>query len=212
MKWKNTILAAAVMLCGVFLTDFVGQGKEVAPHRPLSEFPRRIANWEGREDRFDQQIYDVLGVDDSYLANYLTPEGRPVQLYIGYYQSQREGDIIHSPKNCMPGAGWKIVDNRLMEFVPRGAAEPAKVIQLTLENSGRKQAMLYWFQSRGRIISSEYWQKIYLVVDSVVRQRTDGSFVRLIAPISEEGEEKAFRDLSDFAAHLMPILGDFIPS
>jgi EpsI family protein len=212
MKWKNTILAAAVMLCGVFLTDFVGQGKEVAPRRPLSELPRRIAHWEGREDRFDQQIYDVLGVDDSYLANYRTPEGRPVQLYIGYYQSQREGDIIHSPKNCMPGAGWKIVNNRLMELMPGGGAEPAKVIRLTLENSGRKQAMLYWFQSRGRIISSEYWQKIYLVVDSVFRQRTDGSFVRLIAPISEEGEEKAFRDLSEFATHLMPILGDFIPS
>jgi EpsI family protein len=212
MKWKNTILAAAVMLCGVFLTDFVGQGKEVAPNRPLSEFPKRIADWEGREDRFDQQIYDVLGVDDSYLANYRTPEGRPVQLYIGYYQSQREGDIIHSPKNCMPGAGWKIVENRLLEFTPRGASEPAKVIQLTLENSGRKQAMLYWFQSRGRVISSEYWQKIYLVVDSVFRQRTDGSFVRLIAPISEDGEEKAFQDLTDFAAYLMPVLGDFIPS
>ena len=211
MNWKHTVIAAAVMLCGVLLTQFVGHGKDVPPYRPLSEFPNRIAGWEGREDRFDQQIYDVLGVDDSYLADYRTSEGRLVQLYIGYYQSQREGEIIHSPKNCMPGAGWKIVENKVLEFVPKGASESAKVIQLILENSGRKQAMLYWFQSRGRIISSEYWQKIYLVVDSVFRQRTDGSFVRLIAPISEKGETEAFQDLTEFASHLMPVLGEFIP-
>ncbi len=212
MNWKHTVIAAAIMLCGVLLTQFVGHGEDVAPRRPLSEFPNRIADWEGRQDRFDQQIYDVLGVDDSYLANYLAPEGRPVQLYIGYYQSQREGDIIHSPKNCMPGAGWKIVETKLHEFVPEGALEPAKVIQLTLENGGRKQAMLYWFQSRGRIISSEYWQKIYLVIDSVFRGRTDGSFVRLITPVSEKGETEAFQDLTEFASHLMPILEEFIPS
>ncbi|MFW6240293.1 MAG: exosortase C-terminal domain/associated protein EpsI [Thermodesulfobacteriota bacterium] len=212
MNWKHTAIAAAIMLCGVLLTQFVGHGEDVALRRPLSEFPNRIADWEGRQDRFDQQIYDVLGVDDSYLANYLAPEGRPVQLYIGFYQSQRKGDIIHSPKNCMPGAGRKIVKTKLHEFVPEGALKPAKVIQLTLENGGRKQAMLYWFQSRGRVISSEYWQKIYLVIDSVLRGRTDGSFVRLIAPVSDKGETEAFQDLTEFASHLMPILEEFIPS
>jgi EpsI family protein len=83
---------------------------------------------------------------------------------------------------------------------------------MILENGGRKQAMLYWFQSRGRIISSEYWQKIYLVLDSVFRRRTDGSFVRLIAPVSGEGRQEAFRDLTEFAEQVMPVLNTYIPS
>ena len=47
-----------------------------------------------------QKIYDILGVDDSFLCDYRDDKNRMVQLYIGFYQSQREGDLIHSPKNC----------------------------------------------------------------------------------------------------------------
>lgn len=212
MKWKHTVLAAAVMVGGMLLTQLVSRGEVTPSHRPLSQLPLTIGEWEGREERFEDEIYDVLGVDDSFLGNYATPDGRPVQLYVGFYESQRKGDIIHSPKNCMPGAGWKIVENQLTEFIPVGTSEPTKVIQMTLENHGRKQAMLYWFHSRGRVISSEYWQKVYLVLDSVFRRRTDGSFVRLIAPISDGGEVDAFRDLTDFASHLMPVLEEYIPS
>lgn len=212
MKWSHTAVALGVMVLGMVLTQYISRAETIHPHQSLSGFPLRIADWEGRKDRFDQKIYDILGVDDSFLANYRSPDGRPVQLYVGFYQSQREGDIIHSPKNCMPGAGWKIIENDYADIRPEGSAEPVRVIKMILENGGRKQAMLYWFQSRGRIISSEYWQKIYLVLDSVFRRRTDGSFVRLIAPVSGEGRQEAFRDLTEFAEQVMPVLNTYIPS
>jgi len=50
----------------------------------------------GKEDRFDQKVYDILGVDDSTVYTYESPDGRQVQLYVGFYKSQREGDLIHS--------------------------------------------------------------------------------------------------------------------
>ena len=83
-------------------------------------------------------IYDKLGVDDSFLANYHTPDGRYVQLYVGYYQSQREGDLIHSPKNCMPGAGWNITDTSLEELVIPNA-NPVKIKVIKIVN------ILYFF-------------------------------------------------------------------
>ena len=192
---------------------YIGHGEDVHPNKPLSSFPTEIGQWTGIPDKFDARIYQALGVDDSFLANYRSPEASGVQLYIGFYQSQREGDLIHSPKNCMPGAGWNIVETSIETL--DGVAESTKktnVIKLVLQNGIQKQVVLYWFQSRGRIISSEYMQKIYLVVDSIMRHRTDGSFVRLIAPVSNNDEDNALSTLKDFAVQLMPILNDYIPS
>ncbi len=192
---------------------YIGHGEDVHPNKPLSSFPTSIGQWTGTQDKFDARIYQALGVDDSFLANYRNPEAPSVQLYIGFYQSQREGDLIHSPKNCMPGAGWNIVETSIETLT--GVAESTKktnVIKLVLQNGIQKQVVLYWFQSRGRIISSEYMQKIYLVIDSIMRHRTDGSFVRLIAPVSNNDEDNALNTLKDFAVQLMPILNDYIPS
>jgi EpsI family protein len=201
------------MLSTAGLLRFVHSSENVLPNKPLSNFPTRIDEWSGNEQRFDQKIYEVLGVDDSYLATYSTPDGKEVQLYIGFYRSQKEGDIIHSPKNCMPGAGWKIVKSSIEVLdVPETVYKKFKVIKLTTKNGIHEQMVLYWYQSRGRVISSEYMQKIYLVADSVFRNRTDGSFVRLITQIHHGEEKQASQILKSFASKIFPILIDFLPS
>ncbi len=214
MPLKNSVIVSVLMILGAVLISYTSHSENVPPHHPFSTFPLKIDGWKGKTDRFSDEVYKALGVEDSFLADYISQNGGRINLYIGYYQSQREGDLIHSPKNCMPGAGWGIADSSLIEI--RNTAEPGnpkvKVIKLTLENGPRKQIMLYWFHSRGRIISSEYSQKIYLVVDSVLRHRTDGSFVRLIAPVQNNDDKAALRDLINFSEQLMPILKEYIPS
>jgi len=193
--------------------SYLSHGENIQPKKPFSTFPMKIGEWTGEEQRFDKRIYDILGVDDSALVNYRTPDGRQVQLYVGFYQSQREGDLIHSPKHCMPGAGWNIVATSLEDLIiPNHNPEKIKLIKLILKKGSQRQIVLYWFQSRGRIIASEYMQKIYLVIDSIIRHRTDGSFVRLITPVLDGDEEKALKNLKYFAKSLMPILHEYIPS
>jgi len=85
------------------------------------------------------------------------------------------------------------------------------VIKLIIEKGMYKQVMLYWFQSRGRFISSEYWQKIYLVWDAIFKKRTDGSFIRLIAPVQSGDIESTTGYLKMFAENLIPILGEYLP-
>ncbi|GBC59239.1 EpsI family protein [Desulfonema ishimotonii] len=211
MNLKNTLIASALMILGVGLLHYTDRVEEIHPNKSFSTFPREIAQWKGKESRFDAKVYDILGVDDSFLGNYMTPDGQRVQLYIGFYQSQRRGDLIHSPRNCMPGAGWNIVQTTLRE-IRMSPGKTGQVIRLIIQNGMQKQMMYYWFQSRGRIISSEYLQKIYLVFDSVTRHRTDGSFVRLITPIPGDDEQQAEKKLTDFAEKLMPILSEYIPS
>ena len=212
MKLSRTIIVCAILLSTSVGLGYVHRSENVAPKRPLGQFPTRIGPFTGVIDRFEEQVYEKLGVDDSVLCNYRDHRGNHIQLYIGFHESQREGDLIHSPKHCMPGGGWNIVDTSIVELaVPSRPSQSVKVIRLLLKKGLNKQVILYWYHSRGRVIASEYLQKIYLVVDSIKRNRTDGAFVRLIAPVS--GEEQAINEvLENFAIDLFPLLDEYLPS
>jgi len=199
------------MILTMAILQYLSYAEAIHPNKPFETFPKQIGEWKGKEKYFDKEIYPVLGVDDSFLANYRKP-GHLLELYIGFYQSQKEGDLIHSPKNCLPGAGWNIYQDSLEEVdIPGDSPEKIKVIKLVIKKGSFKQIALYWFQSRGRIISSEYMQKVYLVTDAITRHRTDGSFVRLIAPVGKN-EADTLKLMKKFTRLLMPYLKEYLPS
>jgi len=211
LSLRRSFIASSLMLAALVSLFFLSRVEEVPPIKPLATFPRQIGNWKGIESRFDQKVYDVLGVDDSFLCDYFAPDGSQVNLYIGFYRSQREGELIHSPKHCMPGGGWNIVLTQLEEIaVPGKNPGKEKVIKLLLQKGKDRQVVLYWFQARGRYVSSEYMQKIYLVWDSIFKNRTDESFIRLISRISNsEGETLEY--MKGFTQELIPLLKEYLP-
>ncbi len=212
MTIKHTLIASALMILTMLAVNYLGHSEDIQPNKPFSSFPRQIGEWKGIEDRFDQQIDAILGVDDYFLGNFYSTRGEMISLYVGFYQSQRKGKQIHSPKNCMPGAGWNIMESTIVELdIPVDDSGKLNVIKLVLQKGDRKQIALYWFHSRGRIIASEYAQRFYLIVDSITRHRTDGSFVRLIAPVKDD-EEASMQQLREFTKLLLPLLKEYIPS
>ena len=213
MTWKRTLIASAIMISTMVFLNYVNHAENIVANKPFSTFPLEIGKWEGQEDRFDERTYEILGVEDSFLGNYVSPDGRRINLYIGFYQSQRQGDLIHSPRNCMPGSGWNIVGSSFEDITLPGTNPGSiEIARLNLKKGNQRQVVLYWFQSRGRFIASEYMQKIYLVMDSILRQRTDGSFVRLIAPVNQDNQEATVDYMKDFIEVLMPVLEEYIPS
>jgi EpsI family protein len=206
------LLISTMMLLTLAILSLLGHGEAVPPKKALSGFPKRIGEWIGKEGHFDQQVYDILGVDDSTLINYRGTQGRQIELYVGYYKSQRKGDLIHSPKNCLPGSGWNISRTSIESLIPVGG-HPAhiKAIELILEKDDAKMVALYWFQSRGRFIASEYMQKVYLIWDAMTKNRTDGSFVRFTAPVGPKGVDYTIGYLKAFAERVVPILCRFLP-
>ena len=207
---KRSVILSILMIIAFVYLQFMGSGQPVSPLQPLSTFPKTIEKWRGVESFFSKEIYEAVGVDDSALISYYDKKSRNVQLYIGYYSSQKEGDLIHSPKNCMPGSGWEITKTDL-EDIKLTPEKSINVIKLTLEKNTQKQIVLYWFHSRGRVINSEYKQKMFLVLDSIFRSRTDGSFVRLIAPVNGE-EVDTVKYMKEFAVDLFPLLNEYIPN
>lgn len=211
MTFRQSIILVIVFLITAGLTKFASHSEIIKPNKPFKEFPLQIDQWKGHSNRLEDKVYNVLGVEDYILANYFNPQKEMVNLYVGFYQSQKKGDIIHSPKNCMPGSGWNIASTGIETVKIHKLNKEIKVIKLLLVNGAQKQVVYYWFQSRGRIISSEYMQKIWLVVDSIFKHRTDGSFVRLISPVIKD-EKTTDKILKSFVDRVYPILTEFIPS
>ncbi len=211
MTYTKTLTAVAILLIAAALTFFASQSERVPPKKPFSEFPLEIGPWKGVTSELEERVYNILGVEDYIMANFSKSSGEMVNLYIGYYQSQKEGDIIHSPKHCLPGAGWNITETSIEKVIPDKSGKSIKVIKLLLRKGSEKQIVLYWFQSRGRIISSEYMEKVWLVIDSITRHRTDGSFVRLITPVIKD-ETTAVNLLKEFAQQIFPSLNEHIPN
>ena len=108
---------------------------------------------------------------------------------MGYYGSQRQGDTIHSPLNCLPGAGWEPVSEGRLQIVERRRRRPGHHDQsLRHSKRPRSERRLYWYHGRGRVVASEYWSRALLIRDAMVTNRTNGSLVRVIVPVASRME------------------------
>lgn len=205
------VLVVVVLLGGTALLHALSHGEPVMPRQPLRDLTYRIGNWTGIEAPLEQRIVQAVSVTDYTNRRYYSSDAPEVDLYIGYYASQRTGDTIHSPKNCLPGAGWDPIHSGYT-IIPLADGQPAKVNEYVIAQGLEKDLVFYWYQGRGRIIASEYWGKFYMIDDAIMRNRTDGSLVRLITPIGADGEAVAHARLEKFAQLLFPSLSKFIPN
>ena len=130
---------------------------------------------------------------------------------MAFYESVGTGGGYHSPKNCIPGGGWGIDTVKEVRFVPQGRQTPVTASAMIIRNRNEYQVVLYWYQNRGRIIYSEYWEKIYQVLDAILLKRRDGAFVRLIAAAPEGNVQQAEDTLKQFAALALSELDNYLP-
>jgi EpsI family protein len=192
--------------------------ERVPPRQTFDTFPMTVAEWRGRPDRpLTAEERAVLGADDYLTRSYFSP-GRGVGLYVGYWSTQKRGDAVHSPLNCLPGSGWEPTSHRYLPLQVTDAAGAASEIQVNryiIQKGLERVLVLYWYQSHGRVIASEYWGKYYLVADAVRMGRSDTALVRVTATITDSGRDaelKAERSATAFVQTLFPALGDYIPS
>ena len=209
------IAACGVLLAFVVLTVLVPRPAEIFPKRAnFIEFPMELQNWNGRRDVIDGIFLDTLKLDDYLLANYSDGHGSPVNLYMAYYNSQRKGEAVHSPRSCLPGGGWQLrdFDQRTLERIKIGS-QPLRVNRTLIELGDQRQLVYYWFQQRGRIVTNEFAVKWYLFWDALTRHRTDGALVRLVVMLPRNGEvAEADQRLTDLAARIAPTLTRYVPN
>ena len=203
-------VTAGTLLLGIALFYGVSHGEPVPLRQPFGQFPIAIDSWHGRDEALDDRIVTTLGVSDYVNRAYTNDSGQRIDLYIGYYQSQRTGETIHSPKNCLPGAGWEPVRAGQLA-IPIAGSPPIVVNEYLVEKGPVQFLVLYWYQAHGRVIASEYSGKAWLVYDAITRNRTDEALVRVLTS-TRNGEDQARAHAVHFVQALYPRLSAFIPN
>lgn len=193
----------AVVICAAGAFARGAGSREVSVSRSaLAAMPCAVQTWRCTGDTpIDRESLDVLRTDDYLNRGYVDASGRPAALFVAYYASQRQGDTIHSPLNCLPGSGWQPVDRRSVDLGRNGAHLPAT--EVVVARALDRQVVVYWYQGRGRAVAGDYLNKFWLVVDAIRLHRSDGGLVRVVAPSAESAER--------FARAVAPRLSMFLP-
>jgi EpsI family protein len=215
MMWRAIIVSICMLGGAVYLAD-ASKAEHFPPRESLVTFPRTFEGWSGREAlSLTPEILAVLGVDEHVNRIYSSAGGQ-VGLYIGYYGSQREGDTIHSPLNCLPGAGWQAVSKEYVSIPIPGPTKNAsiRVNQIVVQKGLDRQLVHYWYQSHGRVVPNEYWSKVFMVYDAVRLNRSDAALVRVVSPMvgsNGNADAAAAGRAKDFVKAMFPLLEKYLP-
>jgi EpsI family protein len=209
--WRFALVL--VLLGGTAALLKARNGAEIiTPRPPLASFPHALGGLNSVDIPIATDILNVLGPGDFLLRDYRDTTGtRNVYLFVAYFPSQRSGDTIHSPKNCLPGAGWAPVGaDRILVSVPGHA--PFQANRYLISKGDERQLVLYWYWAHNRAVASEYAAKFYLVADSIRMRRSDGSLIRVSMPLAPgESVESAQQILLSFTAQLVPLINTYVP-
>lgn len=212
ISWRYGLLLALLLVAGVFINSWVRAGEAHVERRPLKELPAQLGAWRqvGGDQRFTPEAENVLHADDYVARTYARTDGRTVSIYVGYYMTQRTGITYHSPLNCLPGSGWAMYDPARVRIQSADGSRAFEANRYLVQNGNHKEILIYWYQGRGRSVASEYWDKLYTVVDSARRRRSDGAMVRLMTPVVES-EQNALELITDLAGQMSATLPAFVP-
>ena len=214
LKSKSAVILSVVLL--VQAATFYGcSRKEITPvNRPFAEAPAQFGAWTlHSEGVVEQEILDTLKADEVLTRMYVNPAAGnvPANLFIAYFKTQRTGRAPHSPKNCLPGSGWmRTVADRVT--IPIDGRDPIEVNRYVVQKGDAKSLVLYWYQSRDRVVASEYAAKVYVVADSIRYNRSDTALVRVVIPIVDNNQKSAEQAATDFVKSFFVPLRQHFPA
>ena len=217
---RRLVILTIGLLIGLAALTRASRIEAVPARAALATFPLTLSGWSGTATiPLDPSILNVLRVDD-YLNRIYARGDSSVGFYVGYYESQRQGDTIHSPLNCLPGAGWRpttkeVVRLELPATLDGTQSQSIEANRLTIEKGLDRQVVLYWYQFHGRIVASEYTTRALMVFDALRQDRTDGALVRIVVPLGAPGgreEAAGFAKAVAFARAAFPLLGRYLPA
>lgn len=210
-----------LMTTAVLCVLFVGSGyalqklpssANLLPRETFATFPMTIDGWQARRYYLSKEILDFLWADD-YVSAVYTHDRLPntIHLLIPFYAYQGTRHTAHAPQSCMLGGGWALVGAR--EHTVRTPSGQLLALATNVwEKDGIRVLGSYFFFQRGRVITSPWMNKYWLMVDAFTRHRTDGALVRAELTVAPgQSMDDAYRILEDFVGRVYQILPAYVP-
>ncbi len=209
---RRAWLPALMLGAGALLVLGIRDPRGMALRQPLATLPSELGSY-GSEDRvLAAEELAANGASDYLLRFYRSPSGHEAfSVYVGYYAHQRNGNTIHSPKNCLPGSGWEPLSAEVIHVAVPGGSVP--INRYLLAQGGQRALVYYWYQGRGRVAASEYQVKWELLRDAALKARTEEAMVRIVVPLGEAADDAAADRLADETVRqLVPSLHNALPA
>jgi EpsI family protein len=191
------------------------QRRELVPARqPLANFSIDQTGWRSvQEMQIDQESLDVLKADDILSRVYQNKKtGQVATLFVAYFDTQRTGKAPHSPKNCLPGAGFVQMQSGIADISISGEQEPIEVNRYVVARGQNQSVVLYWYQARSRVVASEYKAKFFTVADAIRYNRSDTALVRVVVGADDGNTQKAVTTAEDFVHSFFEPLKHYLPA
>ncbi|MEM9060613.1 MAG: VPLPA-CTERM-specific exosortase XrtD [Pseudomonadota bacterium] len=215
---------SAPMLTGITVTaalaGLLHTGSATTAHpverTSLLLFPAQIGSWTaGPQQVLAPRITEVLDADDYLAASYRLADDQPgVDLFIAWYRSQIGGSGIHSPEVCLPAGGWEMLGIRRQTVAldDRAGAAQMSVNRAIIQQGLNRKLVWYWFEQRGRRMTSDYAAKAVTVLDSIMLGRSDGGLIRVMTDLRpREDIAVAEARLREFVSETATVLPRFVP-
>ncbi len=187
---RVVVLMGLLLFQGVAFYGLARRAETIPASKPLAEFPAVIGDWRMvREGAVEQDEKDVLRADDYLTRQYAAAPDKTASLFVAYFRSQRAGQTPHSPKNCLPASGWSwsVADTIRVDIA--GRAQPIEINRYIVSKGNDHAVVLYWYQSRDRVVASEYRAVAFTAWDALRYNRTDTELVRVVTPVTQNGVE-----------------------
>ncbi len=212
MADRSRWLPALILGTGCGLLLLVNRQQAMPLRAPLGTLPARVDGYPGVDEQIAPGEQAVAGMDRYLLRSYGSDSALAFSLYVGYYNHQTQGRTIHSPKNCLPGAGWEALQASTLP-VETTAGHRVTVNRYLLQNNNQRALVLYWYQGRGRVAASEYRVKWELLRDAALRGRSEEALVRIVVPLDRAGDVTAAERLAaSVAGQVIPDLYRVLPA
>jgi len=211
MRKATRWLPALVLGLGLTLTLGLGRQQTMALVAPLDTLPREIEGFQSVDRTIGEEEQRVAGMSSYVMRQFYTDSTEEFSVYVGFYERQAQGRTIHSPKNCLPGAGWEVLS--AMRTPVRTEDGPVEVNRYELALDGQRALVFYWYQGRGRVEASEYAVKWELLRDAALHHRSEEALVRIVVHIDDDTDEAAAAALgTEVASRLIPAVYGVLPS
>jgi len=212
LKSRPAQLATMLLVFQAALARWVSW-KEVLPPPPdFNRIPFVIGDWRAVEEKaLEPEVVNLLQPDAYLNRDYRRGTSGPlVDLFVGYFRSLERSTGPHSPKVCLPGAGWLPVSEQVIRLDAGPGREPMPVNQYLLERERARLLVLYWYQNAQRVWADEFVSKLYLLPDLLRYRRSDVALVRITTPAAGSDWTSAREAASQFGRAAFPSLREVL--
>ncbi len=111
----------------------------------------------------------------------------------------------------MLGGGWAI-SNSGPRIIKMQDGHQIEIMTMIWKKGNTRLLGSYFFFQRGRVITSPWMNKFYLMWDAFMKRRTDGALVRVEMTIpTDQSEKDAYKILAQFISLIWKELPEYVP-